>query len=40
MTDRVKHALTTCCAIGCFMVLAIPTFFVGVISWLMFGRGQ
>ena len=40
MTDRIKHAITTCFAIGCFMVLTIPTIIIGVISWLMFGRGQ
>lgn len=36
---RIKHAVTTCFAIGCFMVLSVPTIICAVIAWFIWGRG-
>lgn len=34
-----KHAFTTCCAIGCFMVISIVTIPLAVVAWFIWGRG-
>lgn len=33
-----RRRATDGCALGCFIILAIPTFVVSVISWAFFGR--